>query len=124
MLEKLESLHETISGYLFAFTSLSATFAQLELSGEKPAGPFAPFPQQRFNMLVGFYAPELEEKRKEVERLGKHVTEVMVPNLAAIWPDPIARKKALLDFIAGMFPLQLGCEEMQKQVVELSKKYA
>lgn len=123
MLEKLESLHETISGYLLAFTSTSANILQLEVSGKAPTEPFAPFPQQRFIMLIGFYAPELEEKRLEIEQLGRRIVEVMLPALFDVWGDHIARKKGLLDFMAAMAPFQQRCEEMQRQVVELSKKY-
>src|ERR1700733_4028435 len=59
MLEKLESLHEAISGYLYTFTSTATTIAQFQLSGKRTdERSFTPPPYQRLRMLVGFYAPE------------------------------------------------------------------
>jgi hypothetical protein len=87
MLEKLESLHEAISRYLYAFTSLATSIVQLQISG-KPIDErsLTPPPLQRLRMLVGFYAPELGDQLKEIEHFSEYILNPLLPALDSRLP--------------------------------------
>jgi hypothetical protein len=141
ILEKLEELHELLSKYSYGLFSMmhQHTVRQLEeiasriipprLMPKRPEADVEIVSEDRLRALVGFYAPELTDDLEALEKLGGDFGEMMVKSEAGraldMLEEKVSQNQGVDDkTLAEQFEkIYKACENLQRRVVALSKKY-
>jgi hypothetical protein len=122
LLEKLEELHEDLSAYSQSYNQLISARLETLTNGEKwPADSPNLLPKLR--MLVGFYAPELRETLIRVEQCREEGGDVLGKCIGLERKKESEQKEVVGALFSFQRKLLRACEEMQAEVVALSKDY-
>ena len=80
-------------------------------------------PLEKLHMLVGFYAPELEFKLKQLMLRREEYGDVLVKRVGLERQSDTMIRSFLADLQGKSIILSQTCEEIQRDIVALSKKY-
>jgi hypothetical protein len=131
ILSKLEELYEAITQLERHYQQLTITemmsLALVDRKLEKPPD-VQPLPLNKIQMLVGFYAPELEPLLELLLKCRDDYGAVITRRFELMYHEPEpqveeAMKKCLADFRDRGLSLSQVCESLQKALILLSKKY-
>lgn len=131
ILSKLEELYEAITQLRRHYAELTITemmtLAQVDRSAMKPPD-MQPLPLNKIQMLVGFYAPELEPLMEQLLKCRDDYGAVIARRFELMYLEPEpqieeAMKNCLANFRDKGLILSEVCEYMQKALVLISKKY-
>ena len=123
ILQKMEKIHEFLSNYKHSYRMLTAEMLKRYASEEFEELPELPeIPSEKLKMLVGFYAPELNDSFQDVEKEGETYGTLIGDHL--IRSSSKAEQKKSVAFLLHQ-PGKIGeaCEAMQHDVIQLAKSY-
>jgi hypothetical protein len=122
ILGKLEELHETLSQFSREYGDLEL-LASSDAAIEELIRRHASIPKERVEMLVGFYAPELVPKLREVEKLSGEYDDALTRLVNWRKQEEETTKKYLKEAPVLKKRLDAACAEMQAAVIALARKY-
>jgi hypothetical protein len=124
ILSKLEELYEIVSQFKHSYVK-STTSQLTSLAERRPLeqSDVPPVPLEKLHMLVGFYAPELEFKLQQLMLRREEFGHVLVKRVGLEQKGEAMIKSFLVDLRDKSLILNQTCEEIQRDIVELSKKY-
>jgi hypothetical protein len=123
-LGKLEELYEIVSEFKHSYTR--TTMAQLTSLAERRAldqSDVPPVPLEKLHMLIGFYAPELEPQLAQLMKCREEFGAVLVRRVGLERQNDARIKSFLGELQVKSINLNQACEETQKRIVALSKRY-
>jgi hypothetical protein len=135
ILERLEELYQLLSQYNRAYfnmlqghiyDSIDQNFSPIippELMPKPPEQEEMPVPIERLQMLIGFYAPELDDHLKKLEGISEEYGDFLIKVIAKQALEEDKEGPDLKALYTQHEPLNKIIEEMQAEVVKLSKNY-
>lgn len=123
VLSKLEEIHELLSDYKHSYQMLTAEMLKRFASEDFAELPeLQAIPSEKLKMLVGFYAPELSASFIIVEETGQAYGELIGNHLLGNTGRK-EQKKSLGSLLFQSGKIGEACDEMQQEVIHLSKRY-
>lgn len=123
-LTKLEELYEIVAQVKQSYTMSTASQATT-LAARQPVdmSNVPPLPVEKLQMLVGFYAPDLEFKLEQLALRREEFGAVLVRRIGLERKDQRAASDFMRDLADKALILNQTCNEIQREIISLSKKY-
>ena len=116
---KLEDIAELLDDLESRYRKISGD-AILKVHSGKPMVYEGRLPTARLNALISFYAPELVEEKKQLERLAHTFGEVLVKTIDVKSDEP--QKKALIaELLRGHHQIEDACESMASKAAMIAR---
>lgn len=126
MLSKLEELHELVGVFRLSHRREQVAIASHLKGAELPEvaeEEEPPVPTAKLEMLVGFYAPELQEPFDALNRRQEEFIEVYLEVMRSSGPRSEARTTLLQQAREASLALEEACSHLQAEAARAARRY-